>query len=278
VIDLHLHTTASDGRSTPDELVREALAAGVRTMAVTDHDTIAGLEAAESAARRAGLEFVRGIEITAVHGGRDVHMLGYFVDAPDAAFLRFLDDQRHDRRRRVVAMIARLHDLGLRIDAGALIDPAETRSGRAVGRPAIASALMAAGHVASIGEAFERYLGEGMPGFVPRQGASPEEVIAHLVRIGAVASMAHPGKMGQDALLPALARAGMAAIEVFHPDHGDADVERYARHARELGLLPTGGSDYHGPGSGRAGALGRVGLPRSAYEALAAHASPPRRA
>jgi hypothetical protein len=246
-------------------------------MAVTDHDTIAGLDAAEAAARRAGLAFVRGIEITAVHGGRDVHVLGYFVDTPDSAFLRFLEEQRFDRRRRVAEILDRLREVGLPIDSGRLIDPAEASRGRAIGRPTVARALVEAGHVASVSEAFDRFLGHGMPAFVPRQGASPEEVIGHLVRIGAVAAMAHPGTTGQDALLPALARAGMAGLEVFHPDHSHADEERYGQAARDLSLLPTGGSDFHGPGSRRDSALGRVGLPRPAYEALAAHAAHARR-
>ena len=273
MIDLHLHTTASDGRSTPEGLVQEAAEAGVRVMAVTDHDTVAGLDAAASAAGRAGLAFVRGIEITAVHEGRDVHVLAYFVDAADEPFLRFLEEQRRDRRRRVLAMIARLRQIGIAIDDGRLVDPGHARDGRAVGRPAIARALVEGGHVASIGEAFDRYLGDGKAAFVPRQGATPLEVIAHVTRIGAVAAMAHPGKMGQDAILPSLARAGMAALEVFHPDHDVADVERYRTIAHDLGLLPTGGSDYHGPGSGRAAALGKVGLADDHFAALAAHAS-----
>jgi predicted metal-dependent phosphoesterase TrpH len=273
LIDLHLHTTASDGRSTPAAAASRTSASGVRTMAVTDHDTLAGLNAAESAARRAGIAFVHGIEITAVHVGRDVHVLGYFVDAPDATFLTFLEDQRADRRRRVLDVLARLAELGLPMDVQVLLDPAEAAGGRAVGRPAIARALVEAGHVATVSEAFDRYLGEGRPAFVPRKGATPEQVIAHLVRIGAVAAMAHPGKTGQDAMLPALARAGMSALEVFHPDHDEADVHRYEQWACDLGLLPTGGSDYHGPGSGREAALGRVGLPATAYHALAAHAA-----
>jgi predicted metal-dependent phosphoesterase TrpH len=273
VIDLHLHTTASDGRSAPDALVREAAAAGLRTIAVTDHDTLAGLDLAEAAARRARIGFVRGIEITAVHDGRDVHVLGYYVDAPDQAFLSFLAEQRRDRRRRVTEMLARLEALGAPLDAATVFDESDSAHERAIGRPALARALVQAGHAASVNDAFDRFLGNRGAAFVPRRGAAPAAVVGHLVRIGAIVALAHPGKTRRDELLPELAQAGMAALEVYHPDHDPADVARYADLARALGLLPTGGSDYHGPDSGRAESLGRVTLPAEAFAALDSHVS-----
>jgi predicted metal-dependent phosphoesterase TrpH len=266
VIDLHLHTTASDGRSTTDDLVDEALRAGLRTIAVTDHDTFAALPAVALAASAAGLECVVGIEITAVHAARDVHVLGYFVDPSDAELNEFLRDQREVRRRRALAIGEELERLGISIDMTSLVPAGE--SGRAVGRPLVAAALVAAGHARDIADAFDRYLAEGRPAYVERRGESPADVIGHIRRAGGLASLAHPGKLGVDSLVSDLAAAGLAAIEVFHPDHEADDVARYQAMAETYGLLVTGGSDYHGPGSGRSGSLGRVVLPADAYAAL----------
>jgi predicted metal-dependent phosphoesterase TrpH len=277
VIDLHLHTTASDGQLSPRDLVHAAAAAGVRVLAVTDHDTLAGLDAAETAAHDADLVFVRGIEITAIHEGRDMHMLGYFVDAPDEAFNAFLADQRSDRRRRAAEMIDRLAASGVPIDGQRVLSGGDQArhagEGFAVGRPVLARALVQAGHVRTVADAFDIYLGEGRPAYVPRRGASPGDVIASLIRIGAVAAVAHPGKMKRDDLIPDFVRAGMAGIEVFHPDHEPADIARYRDLSQQLALLPTGGSDYHGPDGGRARGLGRIGAPQAAFDDLVAHVS-----
>ena len=260
MIDLHLHTTASDGRSTPQELVCQAYAAGLRTIAVTDHDTVAALPEVRTEAAARGMSLVAGIEITAVSGGRDLHILGYFIDETHSGLAAFLEVQRADRRRRVAEIGERLLALGISIDVAALLDQAAREHGRAVGRPAIARALVEGGFASDIADAFDRFLGAGAPAFVERRGASPEAVITHIVDAGGVASVAHPGKSGRDDLLPGLAHHGLRAIEVFHPDHTDKDAARYLATASELGLLVTGGSDYHGPGSGRSVALGQVSL------------------
>jgi predicted metal-dependent phosphoesterase TrpH len=270
VIDLHLHTIASDGRSTPEELVALAAAAGLTTIAVTDHDTVAGVPPARAAAGAAGLRVVTGIEITAVQDGLDIHILGYFLDEGDADLAAFLSAQRADRRRRVVEIVERLAGLGIPVAVEALMDAAGAGSGRALGRPLIAKALVEAGHARDIADAFDRYIGHGRPAFVARRGATPADVIAIIGRAGGLASFAHPGKLGLDALVPGLADAGLAAIEAFHPDHAAKDVERYQRLARDLGLVVTGGSDFHGPGSGRPDALGDVVLPLAEFEAVEA--------
>jgi predicted metal-dependent phosphoesterase TrpH len=269
VIDLHLHTTASDGRSTPDELVREAAAAGIRTLAVTDHDTLDAVPAVCDAARAAGLEPIAGVEITAVEHGRDVHVLGYFIDVADRALNEFLAAQRLDRRRRVFEIAERLDRLGAPIDTTAFTAPAAA-SGRSLGRPLVAAALVAAGHAVDIADAFDRYLGAGRPAFVERRGASPAEVVERLAAAGGVAAAAHPGKTTPDGVIEQMIAAGMAAIEVYHPDHDATATARYAALAEARGLLMTGGSDYHGPGSARAWAFGTVSLPAPAFSALAA--------
>ena len=273
MIDLHLHTTASDGRSTPDGLVDEAAAAGIRTLAVTDHDTLAAVPAVFAAAQAAGLDAIAGVEVTAVHAGRDVHVLGYYVDVADAALGDFLAAQRLDRRRRVFEIAERLEQLGAPIDTTAFEAEAAV-GGRALGRPRVAAALIAAGHARDIADAFERYLGVGRPAFVERRGASPAEVVRRLQAAGAIAALAHPGKMANDEIIDPMIDAGMPAIEVFHPDHDEADTARYAHLARARGLIMTGGSDYHGPGSPRAWAFGRIGLPADAFSALRARGRP----
>jgi predicted metal-dependent phosphoesterase TrpH len=270
VIDLHLHTTASDGRSTPDALVAEVQAAGIRIMAVTDHDTVAGIGPASAAARAAGVEFVAGIEITAVHERRDLHMLGYFLDVAHPALGPFLLRQRAERRRRIQVIAERLDHIGAPIDQARLIARADDGTGRSLGRPLVAAALVEAGHAVDIADAFHRYLGEGRPAYVERAGASPAEVVALVRDAGGLSALAHPGKLGRDAIIPDLVAAGLTAIEVFHPDHSPADVRRYDELARRAGLLVTGGSDYHGPGSGRTAGFGQVGLPAEAYDALVA--------
>jgi len=269
MIDLHMHTTASDGRSTPEELVAEAASKGIRIMAVTDHDTMAGVAACQAAAREAGVTCHAGIEITSVDHGRDVHMLGYGLDPAHAELDAFLTHQRLDRRRRLEKIGVRLAQLGVPVDLAQAMADAGRQSGRAMGRPMAAAALVAAGHVADFREAFDRYLGEGKPAFIERIGPSPAEVAALIGRAGGVASLAHPGKSQRDHLIPGLADAGLPAIEVYHPDHDPIDTARYKQIARSLGLLMTGGSDYHGVGSTRELAFGRVHLPSADYAKLA---------
>ena len=271
MIDLHLHTTASDGRSSPEQLVRAAAAAGITTLAVTDHDTTAGVAAARVAARALGVEVVMGIEITAVLDGRDVHILGYFFDDTYPELVTFLAAQREDRRRRVDAIVERLNALGASINPRAIAKEAAD-SRKAIGRPAIARALVAAGHARNVQDAFDRFLADGRPAFISREGAPPAEVVALLKRSGGVASFAHPGKLGLDVVLPGLAAAGLTGLEVFHPDHDPEAIQKYAVIAEALNLAPTGGSDYHGPQSGRAECLGVVGLDTAAYAALVARA------
>jgi len=261
VIDLHTHTTASDGRTAPAALVHAAAAAGIDTLAVTDHDTIGGLAEADQAARAARVRFVPGIEITAVHDGRDVHVLGYFVDAGARELLTFLEAQRADRTRRMGEILTKLDELGVSIDADGLRARASADAAKAVGRPMVADALVAAGHARDISDAFDRYLAAGRPAFVERRGATPAEVIAIISRAGGLSSLAHPGQSGVDALVSELAAAGLTALEIYHPDHDEGTVDRYREMAARYGLLVTGGSDYHGPGSGREAAFGRSGLP-----------------
>lgn len=266
MIDLHSHTTASDGLLSPAALLDAAAAAGLSVLAITDHDTTAGYADARALPASSSIELVAGIEISAVHDGRDLHVLGYFVEPSSATLSAFLARQRLDRRRRVREMADRLQSLGYPIDARPILDAAER--GRSVGRPQIAEALVTAGHVRSRDEAFQRFLEHGRAAYVARQGASPAEVIRIIHEAGGVASLAHPGVYRRDHVIPPLAAEGLDAIEARHSDH-DVDTEaHYRRLAARLGLLVTGGSDFHGNAAHRASALGIVTLPADDYARL----------
>jgi len=262
LVDLHLHTTASDGVDTVDVLVAKCAAAGLSIIAVTDHDTLGAVPAVETAARAAGLRAIAGIEITAVWQQRDIHVLGYFVDPQAPALLAFLMQQREDRIRRARVIGGRLAELGVPIDIEHVITAA---AGRPVTRPAIAAALAEAGHVADRRAAFDQFLGEGRPAFEPRVGAAITDAIQIIHHAGGIASLAHPGLMNIDHLIPDLARDGLDAIEVYHADHDAIDRRRYRALARTLGVGITGGSDYHGDPLHHPDGLGRYVVPAAAF-------------
>jgi 3',5'-nucleoside bisphosphate phosphatase len=246
VIDLHLHTTASDGKLRPSEVVARGAAAGLRVISVTDHDTVAGLTEARDSARALDVRLVDGIEITAIECERDVHVLGYFFDPTDTHLASFLEAQRADRVERVREIAARLSGLGYDVEVEALIAAALACTGRSVGRPMLADALVAAGYVADRSEAFDRLLGNNKPAFVPRRGPAVARVIAIIAAAGGIASLAHPGLLRLDEHIPRFAASGLAAIEVRHREHDEAAEARYRALAASLGLAVSGGSDFHG--------------------------------
>jgi predicted metal-dependent phosphoesterase TrpH len=268
LIDLHTHTTASDGRCTPAQLVERAAAAGVTVLGVSDHDTVAACEEVSAACASAGIEFVPGIEITAVAEDADVHVLGYFIERGSPALAAFLDEQRNRRLDRVREMIARLTERGMRLDADRILQPALTDPSRSAGRPWIARALVQAGYVGTANQAFELWLGRGRPAFVARTGVSPEEVFRRIHEAQGIASLAHPILVGHDEWIPGFADARLDALEAYHSDHDEATTARYVELARRHGLAVSGGSDYHGDGHHGAGGPGSVSLPREEYERL----------
>lgn len=272
MIDLHLHTTASDGRLTPSALVARAAGLGLTVISVTDHDTTAGIPEAQAAADRHGLRLVPGIEITAVEAARDIHVLGYFIDPQFAPFVDFLRAQRADRLRRLNVMAGRLKDLGYAVEIGPLVADAARRSGRTIGRPQLADALVAAGYMANRREAFDVLLGEGRPGFVPRSGATVGEVAAIVRAAGGIASLAHPGLMRLDDAIPGFVAGGLPAIEVWHSDHDATATARYQAIAEQLGIGMSGGSDYHADSSHHSAGLGTITLPDAAFADLEARA------
>jgi len=273
MIDLHLHTTASDGRSTPALLVDQIRAAGIHTFSVADHDTVAAVAESASLAADAGLQFVPGIEVTAVHRGKDVHVLGYFFDPDSPDLLSFLAASCADRLRRAREMADKLAALGVPIDIDALIaSTGGPVSGRSIARPVVARALVDRGHVADVQEAFDRYLAVDRPAYVARTGASPQDVVKIIRDAGGITSLAHPGATGVDELIPDLAEGGLVALECYHSEHGAGVTEKYLEIAKAHALLVSGGSDFHGAGARRSEFFGKVGLPQADFERLRARA------
>jgi len=268
VIDLHTHTTASDGRCTPAELVARAAGAGVEVLSVTDHDTTAAAASTAAACAHARIEFVTGIEITAVVDGADVHVLGYFIDPDAPALAAFLVEQRSRRVDRVRLMVERLAALGIELDVDAILRPGMEDTSKAAGRPWIARALVNAGAVKDTREAFDKYLKRGQPAFVPRVGPLPAEVFSEIHAAGGLASLAHPGLLGRDDLIRGFVSAGLDAIEAHHSKHTAEDTARYLDLAAQHGVTVSGGSDYHGDASHDVVGIGGVSLPPELFQVL----------
>jgi predicted metal-dependent phosphoesterase TrpH len=264
-----MHTTASDGRLSPDALVGEAVAAGLTTIAVTDHDTSAATRRVAEVCAAQGVQAVSGIEITAVEREHDVHILGYFIDPGHDGLAKFLHAQQRQRIDRVVAIAARLGALDMPIDVAELLAAAGTRQQQSIGRPQIARLMIEAGYVSTMREAFDRWLARARPAYIPRVAASAAAVIEVIHSAGGVASLAHPGETRIDDSISRLQAYGLDAIEVYHSGHGGEERDRYLRLAGQLDLLVTGGSDFHGdPEQGIA--LGSVSLPARQWERLLA--------
>lgn len=265
MIDLHLHTTASDGTDAPDQLADACRAAGLTVVGVADHDTMDAVPELEAAARDRGIGFIAGIEITAAWKGRDIHVLGYFLDHQSPALRAFLASQREDRIRRARLVAEKLGALGVSLDMEALIVRSK---GRPLLRPHIARALVERGYARDDQDGFDRYLAEDKPAFVARAGCTPAEVVDLIRRFGGASSLAHPGVTRQDDLIPSLAASGLDALEAYHPDHAVDDTTRYVRLAEDFSLALTGGSDYHGARSHHARGFGVVTLPARDFAAF----------
>lgn len=271
--DLHFHSTCSDGVETPVQLAARAVAAGLSVAALTDHDAVHGIAAFEAAAAGTGLVAAGGAELSVEEDGEDVHLLGLFVDPADAAFGERLARFRRVRDRRGEAMVARLAELGVELDLAALRAEA---GDAALGRPHVARALVARGVVPDVEQAFLRYLGEGAPAFVPKAKWGLVEAIGAVRAAGGLAVLAHPVWYRD---LPGLLRKGVGAgldgFEVFHPDH-DGHEERLLAEADRLGLLASGGSDFHSAAEGGKD-LGERRLGESRWARLAEAAAARRR-
>jgi predicted metal-dependent phosphoesterase TrpH len=269
-VDLHAHTTASDGTLTPPELVREAVRRGLRVLAVTDHDSTDGLASAlDEAARHPPLEIVPGIEINCDVDGAEIHILGYYVDYEAAWFQGVCRVQREDRRERVRLIAARLAELGMPIDPDEVL--ALVRDGSA-GRPHVAQAMVKRGYVKSVREAFDKYLAAGKPGYVPRARLTAKDAVRLIRKASGVPVLAHPGLSDRDALIPGLIATGLMGLECYYREHSAVQTAGYLQLCREHGLAATGGSDFHGPAVGAA-TLGVPAVPMASWAALRAKAA-----
>jgi len=270
LIDLHAHTTASDGALGPVELVRLAKRQGLSVLAVTDHDTLAAIPEAQGEGERVGLQIVPGVEVTTYVGDLEIHLLGHFVDPDDTRFADFLAPLRLDRVERIRRMIDKLWALGLPLDLDEVLAEA---TGSSVGRPHLAQAMVRRGYVTSVQEAFDRYLATGKAAHIERAKTPASEAIAALKRAGGVPSLAHPGVYGRDDAIPQLVEQGLMGLEVQHPDHDAEGILRYERLRLKYGLLAVAGSDYHGAPGLRESSLGRPSLSQSEFDRLAAAAA-----
>jgi 3',5'-nucleoside bisphosphate phosphatase len=269
-VDLHTHTTASDGTFTPRELVEEAARRGLRVLAVTDHDSTEGLaDALDEVARHAPLQIVPGIEINCDVEGAEIHILGYYMDYEAPWFQEFCRAQREERRDRVRRIAARLGELGMDVDPGDIF--ALVREGSA-GRPHVARAMVKQGYVKSVREAFDKYLAAGRPAYVPRKKLAPEGAVRLIRRAGGVPVFAHPGLSERDGMIPGMIAAGLMGIECYYSEHSASRTAGYLELCREHDLVATGGSDFHGP-KVRAGTLGVPAVPMASWEALRARAA-----
>lgn len=266
-VDLHTHTTASDGLLSPEALVQAVQAAHLDVFSITDHDTLDALEEAEGLARGRGLRLIPGIELSAMWRMKfELHLLGYFFDPTDARLLGFLRQRREARRVRLIAMLNRLQAMGIVVAADEVLACAKDGN---VGRPHLARVLAQRGFVSSHDEAFEKYLGEGKPAYVPRPDLTIVEAIQVIHDAGGLASLAHPGLHNHDDALPELVSARLDAIEVYHVAHTFGQVRHYRRLAERWGLLVTGGSDFHGAIGGYYGpAPGNPCLPKADFSRL----------
>ncbi|KOP64051.1 metal-dependent phosphoesterase [Bacillus sp. FJAT-18019] len=252
--DLHSHTQASDGMNTPSENVQMAAERGLAALAITDHDTVAGVEEALQAGKRLNITVVPGVEISTMTGGTDIHVLGYYVDYHDSVFLERLAELRRTREQRNTKILQKLRELGIEVTMEEVIEGLGRPLGpdESIGRPHIADVLVLKGHALDLRDAFDRYLAQGAAAYVPQPRIHPTKACEWIREAGGVAVLAHPGLYGNDKLVRTIIEEGaFKGIEVFHSDHGKPEEERYSAMAEEYGLIVTAGSDYHGQRQGQ---------------------------
>ena len=269
LIDLHLHSRFSDGTYGPEELAAQARRCELAAIALTDHDSVEGCQETARACAAVGIEFIAGTELTAEQNGNELHILGYCLDTLNARLLTQIATFQAVRQNRIREMVARLNRLKVPLSAEAVFALANCR---APGRPHVARALVAAGHCASLDEAFQRFLKRNRPAWVPKFKMSGAEALDLIHQAGGVAVMAHPGLNRTDELIPGMVEAGMDGIECFHTKHSTATTEHYLELADRYHLLVTGGSDCHGMNKGKP-LIGTVKVPYQLLEALKVRAA-----
>lgn len=268
--DLHIHSTASDGRLTPAEVVREAARRGLEFIALTDHDTIEGIAPALAAAKSfPGLKLIPGVEISTDIPKGEAHVLGYFIDYTSQELMVRLERFRNSRLERARRMVAKLDKLGVHLDWRRI----EQIAGASVmGRPHIARAMLEKGYISSFKQAFTDYIGRDGPAYVEREKLTPAEAVALIIKAQGLAVLAHPFTVGQpEAMIIELKAAGMVGIEAYYDGYSDEEIGRLVAIARRHNLITTGGSDYHGLDLNET-AIGGIDLPLASVEELIATA------
>jgi len=265
-IDLHTHTTASDGTSSPAELVALAKQLGVGILAVTDHDTTDSVAPVMTLAAHEGIELIPALELNTDIEDGEVHVLGYFIDHHQPWLQEFLTMLRNGRVNRAARMVEKLNALGIKIEYSKVQSYAQG----SVGRPHVARALVEAGAVRNLEEAFDKYIGRQGPAYVERMRVTPEDAVRAVARAGGIPVLAHPGWGAPDELIPELIAAGLEGIEVYYPDHTPAMTMRYMKLAQQYSLLMTGGTDFHGTAVASKAPLGSQYVPLEVVEKLKA--------
>ncbi|MBA4157309.1 MAG: PHP domain-containing protein [Gemmatimonadetes bacterium] len=244
--DLHVHSHVSDGRLSPAAVVEAAVAGGLDVIAITDHDTVLGVEEAQAAARAYSLRVIPGVEVSTRHGDHELHILGYWIDIHSPAFLEHQETARRRRADRMQGMVGKLQNMGIPVRYEDVIEAAGPDAA-VLARPHLARALLAGGHTRWYGEAFERYINDTGPAFVAEGFPSVVDAIEMIHAAGGLAVWAHPPRDLFDREIRGFADAGIDGVECLRPTMAPADSQLFEAAARELGLLITGGSDWHGP-------------------------------
>ena len=241
-VDLHVHTTASDGTCTPAEVIELAKKAGLTAIAITDHDTLSGAIEGVKLAKEMGFEVIDGVELSSDLNGTDVHILGYLMSRYHV-IQGVLDELQNLRSTRAERMVRKLNRLGVRIS---MEDVLRESKGDSIGRPHIASAMVRKGIVPTTQYAFQYYIGDGRPAYIPKPKLTPIQAVELILASGGVPVLAHPGLTGSDNIIDELVEHGLRGLEAFHPMHDERQTRRYLEIAERKGLIVTGGSDFHG--------------------------------
>lgn len=266
-VDLHIHTTASDGRLPPEEIVQRAAEQGLTYIAITDHDTVAGISRALQAGTAfPGLTVIPGMEINTDTQTGEVHILGYCIDYKSKELESSLNRLRHSREIRAKKIVDNLSGMGIDISWERVM---ELAGGGSVGRPHIAQAMFESGHIPSLQEAFIKYIGRHGPAYAERERLSPEEAVKLVVAAGGVPVLAHPEDVDDlDSFLTTLKKAGLAGMEAYYDGYHLNTVKKLVKIAARYGLITTGGSDFHGLGSSHETPLGGAEVPIECAERL----------
>ncbi len=274
MIDLHTHTDESDGTYTPDQLIAEAAELKLEALGITDHDTLAGYDAAVAPAKAAGLDLVCGIELSTKLRGRSVHLLGYFLaQPPTQAFRDWLTEMQMSRRDRNVRLAARLREMGFEVSLAEV----ESRGKSLAGRPHFAQVMVEKGYVKNTRQAFDDYLDESAKAYVDRKEPQFGEAVQRILDGGGLPSLPHPIRVPRNGeaiedLLEEMVASGLRAIEAYHSDHSAADQQLFLQQAKRYDLAVTGGSDFHGGNKPRirlgSGMDGNLHVPKSVLDRL----------